>query len=84
MGDAVWVVCGAQPYDVFQIELRRRFPDVAILFAMISGNLTGTYLLPADRYGKGLYQEEPSVLAQGCMEILMDAVTSRMEQLLNT
>jgi hypothetical protein len=84
IGDGVWVICGAQPYDVFQIELRRRFPDVALLFSMITGNLEVTYLLPADRYGAGLYQEEPTILTRGCLEALIDAVAGRIDQLLNT
>jgi hypothetical protein len=32
------------------------------------------YLLPRDRYGRGLYQEEPSILAPGCLEELADAI----------
>jgi hypothetical protein len=39
------------------------------------------YLLPEDRYGKGLYQEEPSPLAQGCLEGLLEAITEQIERI---
>lgn len=37
------------------------------------------YLLPEDRYGKGLYQEEPSLLARGCLERLLAAIAERIK-----
>jgi hypothetical protein len=40
------------------------------------------YLLPKDRYGKGLYQEEPSSLAPGCLETLTEAMAQQIEQLI--
>jgi hypothetical protein len=40
------------------------------------------YLLAADRYGKGLYQEEPSCLGPGCLELLIEAVADRIAPLL--
>ena len=83
MGDAVWVMCGGEPYSSIQIELRRRFPDVAILFSAVSSDLSAAYLMTADRYGKGLYQEEPSILAPGCLETLTDAIAGRLEQVLS-
>jgi hypothetical protein len=78
LGDAVWVTCGGEPYNVAQVELRRRFPNAAILFSPVSGNLPVAYLLPRDRYGAGLYQEEPSILAPGCLEALIDAIAERI------
>jgi hypothetical protein len=81
LGDAIWVTCGGEPYNVAQIELRRRFPDETIVFSPVSGNLPVAYLLPRDRYGKGLYQEEPSILAPGCLEVLVEAIAERIEQL---
>ena len=82
MGDAVWVTCGGEPYSLAQVELRRRFPDLAILFSPLVGNMQVAYLLPADRYGKGLYQEEPSSLAPGCLEALIDAIAARISEVL--
>jgi len=82
MGDALWVTCGGEPYNVIQLELRRRFPDFLIIFSPLASELQVAYLLPEDRYGQGLYQEEPSVLAPGCLEQLTEAIAERIESLL--
>ena len=68
------------PYHI-QVELRRRFPELTLVFSPMSGDLQVAYLLPQDRYGKGLYQEEPSILAAGCLEMLTEAITGRVEEL---
>jgi hypothetical protein len=81
VGDAVWVTSGGEPYNLIQVELRRRFPDLTILFTPLGGNMQVAYLLPSDRYGKGLYQEEPSILAQGCLERLIEAIAARIEEI---
>ena len=51
------------------------------IFSPLAGDFQVAYLLPADRYGKGLYQEEPSILASGCLEILIEAVAERIQAL---
>ena len=78
LGDAVWVACGGEPYSALQVELRRRFPDTAIVFSTLAGALQVAYLLTAERYGLGLYQEEPSILAPGCLEALTGAIAARI------
>ena len=78
LGDAVWATCGGEPYSLLQLELRRRFPDRAILLSPVSGDHPVAYLLPEDRYGQGLYQEEPSILAPGCLEVLIDTIAERI------
>lgn len=82
LGDAIWVTCGGEPYSLLQTELRSRFPNQPLLVSPVSGDLQVAYLLPKDRYGKGLYQEEPSILAQGCLEGLIDAIDERIQALL--
>lgn len=79
MGDSAWVTCAGEPYSVIQEELRRRFPDLSILFSPLAGEMQVAYLLPRDRYGQGLYQEEPSLLAPGCLETLTEAIAARIE-----
>jgi hypothetical protein len=81
LGDAIWITCGGEPYNVLQTELRRRFPDHPILLTPLSGDFQVAYLLPSDRYGKGLYQEEPSILAPGCLESLIEAIAERVAAL---
>ena len=41
------------------------------------------YLLTAERYGAGLYQEEPSILAPGCLEALTGAIAGRIAAIAN-
>lgn len=78
LGDAVWITTSAEPYSWLGDELRRRFPGLTLLITPISGNTQVAYLLPRDRYGQGLYQEEPSSLAPGCLEALADAISGRI------
>jgi hypothetical protein len=81
LGDAVWVTCGGEPYSLLQVELRRRFPHLAVVVSPLDGDMQVAYLLPADRYGRGLYQEEPSSLGPGCLETLIDAIAARIAAL---
>ncbi|HEX5415571.1 MAG TPA: hypothetical protein VFZ25_07885, partial [Chloroflexota bacterium] len=80
LGDAVWVTAEGEPYNLLQTELRRRFPELTILVSPLSGGGAALYLLPLDRYGKGLYQEEPSLLGPGCLEEVIDAISERVSQ----
>lgn len=79
LGDAFWITTGGEPYNVLQSELRRRFPAHPLLVTPLAGDFQVAYLLPSDRYGKGLYQEEPSILAPGCLELLIEAVAERIQ-----
>ncbi len=79
LGDAVWCTCGGEPYNLIQRELRRRFPELTVILSPLAGDLQVAYLLARDCYGKGLYQEEPSCLAPGCLELLTEAMADRIE-----
>jgi len=81
MGDAVWITCSAEPCSPLAAELRRRFPDKVILISPLAGDSQLAYLLPRERYGIGLYQEEPSCLAPGCLEAVLEAMTDAVEEL---
>lgn len=83
MGDAFWVSVGGEPYNLLQRELRRRFPTHPIVVTELASDISVAYLLPHDRYGVGLYQEEPSILAAGCLEQLIEAVSARIQDVLN-
>lgn len=83
LGDAFWVTCGGEPYNILQVELRQHFPDFPIFVSPVAGDLQVAYLLPADRYGKGLYQEEPSILGKGCLEGLITAIDERVQTMID-
>jgi hypothetical protein len=82
IGDAVFANLFGEPYSNVQTELQDRFPDVVIIVSPLSSNMQAAYLLPRDRYGLGLYQEEPSPLEPGCLEILIEDVAGNIEQIL--
>ena len=81
IGDAIWITCAAEPYSLLAGELRRRFPDRTVLVIPMAGDPQLAYLLPRDRYGLGLYQEEPSCLAPGCLEAVLEAMTEAVEEI---
>lgn len=81
MGDAVWITCGGEPYSALQVELRHRFPHLSLIISPLSGDLQVAYLLPRDRYGKGIYQEDPSILAPGCLETLTETIAAKIVEL---
>ena len=81
LGDAIWIATGGEPYSALQTELRRRFPDETILVSPLLGDLQVAYLLTEEAYGTGRYQEEPSILAPGCLEQLIDGVAARVARL---
>ena len=82
LGDSLWITTGGEPFHWLQAELSRRFPNLEIVVSPLAGNLQAAYLLPHDDYGKGLYQEEPSLPAPGCLEELCNSLTSRIQHLL--
>src|SRR5690606_31629486 len=81
LGDAYWVSLGGEPYNAIQTELRAAFPDHPIIVTVLAGESGASYLLTAESYGKGLYQEEPAFLAAGCLEDLTKAVKESVEAL---
>jgi len=81
LGEALWITCGGEPYSLLQRELRRRFPEDAVLCSPLAGDLQVAYLLSAGRYGQGLYQEECSILAPGCLETLIEAIAGQIRKL---
>jgi hypothetical protein len=76
------VTTGGEPYSALQVALRRRFPRLAVLVSPLAGDMQIAYLLRRECYGTGRYQEEPSMLAPGCLEQLTEAVAARIEAVL--
>lgn len=80
-GDAYWVSVGGEPYNALQTNLRAAFPNNPIIVTVLAGELSGGYLLRADRFGQGLYQEGPSTYAPGCLEQVTGAVIGTIASL---
>lgn len=81
LGDAFWITVNGEPYSKLQTELRKRFPNFTCFISGLEGQAAVNYLLKEDSYGKGLYQEEPSVLAKGSLEMVIDEITAKIEEL---
>lgn len=82
MGNAIWVPLNGEHYNVLQTELRRRFPQQTLIVGTLVNGSDVWYLPDADSYGKGLYQEEASILARGSLEKLIEALTASITELL--
>ncbi len=81
MGDAVWIGVEGELYQVFQRELRTRFPNLMLVITTLANGSRCSYLPEANAYGKGIYQESIALLAAGCLERLLDEVAWEIERL---
>ncbi len=82
LGDALWVFSAGELYQSFQVELRRRFPHVAVVVATICDDWQPGYLPPTTTYGYGIYQEVIAAVAPGGAETLLEEVSRRCRELL--
>lgn len=82
IGDAVWVALDGEHYSVLQTTLRERFPGVPLMIGTLANGSNVWYLPDNESYGRGLYQEEVSILAKGSLEQVIEAATSAIRRLL--
>ena len=81
IGGAFLVGAPAEPYSIYQMEIRKRFPGHAVMVLNIVNGNVG-YLAPAETYGKpGLYQIKISLFQPGCMEQVIEDTTKSMKEL---
>ena len=81
IGDTVWLAFDGEHYNVLQVELRRRFPATTLIIGTIANGSNVWYLPDAESFGKGLYQEEVSILQRGCLEQVIEATVKLIENL---
>ena len=69
LGQVVFVGIPAEAFTDLQIELRRRFPDLAVV---VTNDTNGTYnyLPPAAYYGNGAYEQDCADFGPGGLEIV--------------
>ena len=75
IGDAVWIALDGEHYNLLQRILRERFPDVILIIGTLANGSNVWYLPDSESFGKGLYQEDASILAKGCLETTIEAAT---------
>ena len=80
LGGALLVAVPNELYSVFQVELRRRFAGTPLLVLGVTNETMG-YLSPEETYGTGLYQEQQSPFAPGCLEQTIDVAVGALEKL---
>jgi hypothetical protein len=84
IGDAFLVGAPAEPYSIYQVEIRKRFPGHAVMVLNIVNGNVG-YLAPAETYDKpGLYQIKISLFRPGCMEQVIEDTAKSLKALENT
>ena len=82
LGDAIWLALDGELYNVLQRELRETFPGTSIVVGTLANGSKAWYIPDRDSYGKGLYQEDASVLAQGALEQLFEFLVLKIRTLL--
>jgi hypothetical protein len=73
LGDAVLVGCSAEAYSILQQELRRGFPDNAIICMNLINGSSG-YLPPQELYDEDLYQVWQTPFDRGSLELVIEAM----------
>jgi Neutral/alkaline non-lysosomal ceramidase, N-terminal len=80
LGGALLVAVPNEPYSVFQVELRQRFAGTPVLVLGVTNSTLG-YLPPRETYGTGLYQEQQSPFAPGCLEQTIEVASRLLDEL---
>jgi hypothetical protein len=83
LGDAFWVLVPGELYQAFQIALRQQYPDHPIVVITLTDDWQPGYVPAASAYGHGIYQETIACVAPGSLEMLIDAVSREMKQMMN-
>jgi hypothetical protein len=81
LGDAVLVGCSAEGYSILQQELRRRFPDNAVICMNLINGSSG-YLPPQELYDANLYQVWQTPFDRGSLELVIEAMARSVSQVL--
>lgn len=82
IGHSLWVFVPGELYQQFQITLRQRFPQYAVVVSTITDDWQPGYVPPAGSYGYGIYQEIIAATAAGSLEALTQTVCREIERLL--
>ena len=80
MGDAIWIALDGEHYNWLQQVLRARFPQFTLIIGTLANGSKSWYLPTKNNYGLGLYQEEVSVLAEGCLEAVVEWTTIEIQK----
>ena len=79
LGGALLVAIPNEPYSVLQTELRSRLDGTPLLVLGVTNSTMG-YLCPQETYGSGLYQEQQSPFAPGCLEQTIEVAARELDE----
>lgn len=81
-GDAVLVGCCCEPYSCLQQELRKRFQGTTVVVMnLVNGSLG--YLPPAPLYDQDIYPVWQTPFERGSLELVIQAMTGVVEDVLS-
>jgi hypothetical protein len=80
LGEALLVAIPNEPYSVLQTDLRRRLEGTPLLVLGVTNRTMG-YLSPQGTYGTGLYQEQQSPFAPGCLEQTIEVAARELYEI---
>jgi hypothetical protein len=80
LGDALWVFTAGELYQQFQVALRERFPQFAVVVATLTNDWQPGYLPAASSYGYGIYQEIIAAVSPGSLEALTETVCREIDR----
>lgn len=80
-GGVLWIAAPGELYQLLQIEIRRRFPGLAVVLATITDDWQPGYFPITSAYGLGIYQETVAVVAPGSLEALVEHFAHELEAL---
>jgi hypothetical protein len=78
IGEARWLFVPGELYQVFQVALRRRFPDLPLVIATVTGDWQPGYVPSASTYGYGIYQDKIAAVGPGALEVLVEAIARKL------
>ena len=81
IGDAVIVAHPGEAYSSFQVALRSRFPELAVIAVNLTNGPGFVYLPDAQAYRRDAYQAWQTVLAPGALERLTEAAIEQIGSL---
>jgi hypothetical protein len=78
IGAARWLFVPGELYQTFQVTLRARFPELPLVVATHTGDWQPGYVVPANRYGYGIYQDVIAAVAPGALEVLIESIARHL------
>jgi len=78
IGDVCLLAFNGEMYNMLQLDLRASFPALALMVGTLADGSSCWYLPNRESYGKGLYQEDASIIACGGLEKVRDAAITML------